>query len=146
MNKLFFPLAFFIVFTFSSCAKNTTPTPTPKPPSTFPDDKVLGNYTGTIITKIDLMYADSKPAYSETNSNTETASITNDASTYLINGQMMDGGPSIYTISSGYVLNTKTLTIDFSKSYSGFTTRKNSNGVSVDYKYVSFASGQLRHQ
>lgn len=148
MNKSFLILASTCFFTFSNCSKENTIDNNSV--NTFPDKNVLGKYSGTIITKCDYKPVSFGTAFSETTSGIRTVTITSDTSKYLLNGNIMDGGPTVFLWRSdpryppvqGYILNTKSLTIDFSESNSGEKNLSQGN----KYSFTCFSSGQLMHE
>jgi hypothetical protein len=146
MNKLFLILASACFFTFSNCSKEIVSNEVNNNNSgnTFPDKNVIGKYTGTIISKCDYIPLSQGKAYSETKTDISTVTITSDTSTYLLNGTIMTGGPTVFSL-QGYVLNTKNLTIDFSKSNSGRIWSKYFGG-NHEYNFTCFSSGQLLHE
>ena len=144
MNKLLLTLASVCIISLANCTKENTPGNNIV--GAFPDKNILGRYTGIITSKCDYIPAiqGQGSAFSETTPNNKTVIITNDSFNYLLDGNIMQGGPTIYSF-QGYVLNAKSYTIDFSASSSGQKLVKIGN-TNHKYNFNCFTAGQLVHE
>ena len=120
-------IVLWIISLFTSCQDENTPNS-----NNNNTDPIPGSYTGILSVSTNVKY-DNPNCGSETitSSETKTVNITKDGGSYLLDGIIMAGGPSNYSLSKNgenFLLNSNSKSIQFSGDYQGYSNFKCGKG------------------